>query len=194
LNEKLDLKDDRIEWVSPCADKNFAEYRDDDFLEVLGLNHLIHELKDFWPKNGPQWDGLGKDSNNIYLIEAKANIPEIKSPPCGAKSDISRSKIHNALENTKQYISDDTIMSEWTNSYYQYTNRLAHLYFLRSKGIKAYLLFIYFVGDKAVNGPETVSEWKKAIQKMKEELQIPPLHRLSDYIIDIFINVDDIFE
>ncbi|MGV8984627.1 WG repeat-containing protein [Clostridium sp.] len=57
-----------IEWKSPLkkpekpGKEEFYEYRDD-FLEVLELKEYIisdakEKLREFWPKNGPQWDGL----------------------------------------------------------------------------------------------------------------------------------------
>jgi hypothetical protein len=49
-----------IEWVSPLANKNYFEYRDEEFLEVLGLKDHVMKLKLFWPSNGPSWDGIGK--------------------------------------------------------------------------------------------------------------------------------------
>jgi hypothetical protein len=48
----------RIEWVSPIKSTGFAEYRDADFLQRLGLGHLVEALQKFWPDNGPCWDAL----------------------------------------------------------------------------------------------------------------------------------------
>jgi hypothetical protein len=47
-----------IEWVSPLSNDDMAEYRDQDFLNQLDLNHL--SLKSFWPNGGPHWDALGR--------------------------------------------------------------------------------------------------------------------------------------
>ena len=49
-----------IKWVSPLKEKGYAEYRDEAFLEVLGIATQKVKLSDFWPKGGPQWDALGK--------------------------------------------------------------------------------------------------------------------------------------
>jgi len=47
----------------------------------------------------------------------------------------------------------------WTQSLYQYANRLAHLYLLRElNGIPAFLVFAYFVDDQEMHGPTTVRE------------------------------------
>ncbi len=46
---------DQIEWLSPLESDGFAEYRNAEFLERLDSR----PLEDFWPRKGPQWDGLG---------------------------------------------------------------------------------------------------------------------------------------
>ena len=75
---------------------------------------------------------------------------------------------------------------------YQYANRLAHLYLLRELNrVPAHLLFVYFVGDDDVNGPETVPEWEAALSLAKRVLGLPERHRLSDYVSDVFFNVRD---
>ena len=77
---------DQIQWVSPLATKRHEEYRDHDFLDVLGLKHHQASLDTFWPKGGPQWDALARtNSGKVILVEAKANIPELKSS-CQAKA------------------------------------------------------------------------------------------------------------
>ena len=77
----------------------------------------------------------------------------------------------------------------WSGKFYQYTNRLAHLYFLREKCKKeAYLIFIYFIGDVSVSGPETKQEWEGAIKVLHSYLGISH-HKLSKYMIDIFIDI-----
>jgi len=199
INNEIKIQsntDEEIIWLSPLLSAEFAEYRDDDFLKVIGHDELVDDLSYFWPKNGPQWDGLAKSftGNIVFLVEAKANLPELKSPPSGAKSKTSIDQTYDSLERTKSFISEEHIEADWSKKYYQYTNRLAHLYFLREKGINAYLIFLYFIGDKEVNGPETKEEWVIAKQEMERTLQLPPKHKLSDYILDIYIHVNEITE
>ena len=55
----------QIEWRSPLASDEYAEYRDQAFLKLLDIPVRKTRLKDFWPRGGPQWDALGK-------IEARA--------------------------------------------------------------------------------------------------------------------------
>lgn len=75
INKKInDLlgTEDNIMWVSPLRNEQHAEYRDAEFLRQLKLDHLIPDLRKFWPRNGPQWDGLAKSKEKVFLIEAKA--------------------------------------------------------------------------------------------------------------------------
>ena len=48
---------------------------------------------------------------------------------------------------------------------------------------------IYFINDKSVNGPKTKEEWLSAIQVMKKYLGVGR-HKLSKYMIDLFIDVE----
>jgi hypothetical protein len=77
---------------------------------------------------------------------------------------------------------------DWSGKYYQYTNRLTHLHYLREQGVSAYLINIYFVGDTSVNGPKTIAEWEPALQEMYNYLGIKP-HKLNKYMADVFIDI-----
>jgi len=188
-----------IQWVSPLACDNYAEYRDDDFLRVLGLSGHAPELARFWPRFGPQWDALGRagyageydEPKQVFLIEAKAHVREIVSPPCKAASQKSASLIRNSLAETKDYMRSAS-EADWAGYFYQYTNRLAHLYFLRERlHVDAYLAFTYFVGDEAMHGPRSRGEWESALTVMKRYLGIDKKHRLSKYMLDVFVDVRD---
>jgi len=181
-----------IDWKSPLKADDYAEYRDEDFLRRLGiLNKIKYSLSDFWPNNGPQWDALGVSEDEIILVEAKANIPEMVSPGTKAEPG-TRKRIENSLNELKKYLSvSDSI--DWTGTFYQYVNRIAHLYYLREKNqIKARLLFIYFINDITVHGPKTKDEWLGAIQTMECYLGLAKKHKLRKYIHDIFIDVSDL--
>jgi len=194
LNSKImqsipSLKNIQIDWLSPLKNDDYSEYKDDDFINQLGLN-LIKPLSNFWPQKGPQWDALGISQNgNVFLVEAKANIPEIVSSPTGAKIK-SKMLINKSLLETKIFLNINNDV-DWSHKFYQYTNRLAHLYFLREKNkVPAWLINIYFINDKSVCGPKTEEEWKGAIKVLKTYLGVGR-HKLSKYIIDLFIDVED---
>ena len=181
-------KNMNINWKSPLKSDDYAEYRDEDFLIKLGILNK-YPLSNFWPDKGPQWDALGVSGDEIILVEAKANIPEMESPGTKAKTD-SRRKIENSLNEVKKYLSvSDTI--DWTGTFYQYVNRIAHLYYLREQNkVETLLLFIYFINDVSVNGPKTKDEWLQAIQTMECYLGLSKKHKLRNYIYDIFIDVN----
>jgi hypothetical protein len=189
--EKLQ-KDFRIEWKSPLATDEYAEYRDNDFLEIIEVQKKIKTpLNDFWPRNGPQWDALGRNDDSVFLVEAKANIPESVSSPCGACVE-SMARIIDSLSEVKEYLNIRNEI-DWSKTFYQYANRIAHLYYLKVlNNIKTYMVFVYFINDKTVDGPIDENEWKGAIQVIEEYLGLNKRHKLSKYIVDIFIDVREI--
>ena len=193
VRERCGLEpDEAIEWVSPLADDQYAEYRDASFLRRLGVELRHRPLREFWPRRGPQWDALGRNSKgSVFLVEAKANIPELVSPASGAKSPTSIALIDDSLKQVQRFLRVDTGI-DWSGKLYQYANRIAHLYLLRELNkIPAYLLFIYFVGDEDVDGPQTAKEWKAVVEVAERVLGLPTRHRLSDYVVDLFVHVDE---
>ena len=73
-------KEQLVEWLSPKADDDYSEYRDQAFLDFLGIKLAKTSLNDFWPKRGPQWDALGRIEHKTYfLVEAKAHVSEKSS-------------------------------------------------------------------------------------------------------------------
>jgi len=191
LNKIPKIKSENMEWLSPKSNDKFAEFSDDEFICKLQLN-LKKKLIEFWPKGGPQWDALGKtDTNEIFLIEAKANIREIVTSSTGAKNKTSLDLINKSLKETKSYLNIKNEI-DWSGEFYQYTNRISHLYFLRViNKIKAYLINIYFINDKSVNGPSSKKEWLAALMVLKNYLGVGR-HKLSKYMIDLFIDVEDL--
>jgi hypothetical protein len=182
------LGDTNIEWLSPLKEDEYAEYSDRQFIEKLGLDLSILKLSEFWPsRGGPQWDALGKSKQgHVFLVEAKSHTDEIKSTKTRAK-DKSLERITKSLEKVKDSMGiTDTV--DWSENYYQYTNRLAHLYLLRENNIPAFLVLVYFINDVEMNGPKTISEWKTAIDQMKKNLKIMD-NKLDNYIIESFIDV-----
>jgi len=187
IKKKLDIKSTEIEWVSPLKDAKYSKYRDNDFLERLGINELKVPLNHFWPNNGPQWGALGKGSNGeVFLVEAKAHVEEIISS-CEAKSPKSRKRIQRRLKETREFLKCKTSI-DWTTGFYQYANRIAHLYCLRHLNkINAYLIFIYFVND-TTHIPTSFEQWQGALQIEKKLLGLNR-HRFQKYIADVFVPV-----
>lgn len=182
-----DLAGEQIIWTSPIEQDDFAEYRDNDFLSKVGLDPTEIKLNGFWPTRGPQWDALAKTKNgHVILVEAKANVKEIKSKKSMAKRK-SKAIIDKSLNDTKTFL-DLSNDIDWSGKFYQYTNRLAHLYFLREKlKVPAFLVNIYFIGDSTVSGPETKQEWHEAISGLHSHLGISH-NRLSEFMTDVFID------
>lgn len=180
-----------IRWVSPL-EPDFAEYRDGDFLSSLNLQGLTEDLNQFWPKNGPQWDALGKtaDDKIFFLIEAKANVPEIVST-CQAKDEKSIDLISKRLTETQQWLNCRTPFIDWQHGFYQYANRLAHLFFLRKIHQKeAYLIFLYFLNDET-HISTSRDAWDSALQLQKKLMGLS-VKSLAEKAVDIFINTKEI--
>jgi len=189
---KINLPDsEQITWCSPIKDDDYSEYRDQDFLDLLDVDLPIIPLEEFWPTGGPVWDGLGKSSSGkIFLVEAKAHINEILSSGTGAGTK-SKELIDKSLQQTKQFLNSKS-NHDWSSTFYQYTNRLAHLYLLRTVNkIPAYLVFLYFVNDTTMKGPRNVDEWEGAIKLLHALLGIGR-HKLKEYVIDVFIDVNEL--
>lgn len=192
IKQNLDEEITGLTWLSPLKDDQYAEYRDSDFIIKLGVANLKIPLENFWPNKGPRWDALGKSDKAFFMVESNANIDEMISPLKTIQSNDTFELIDQSIDETKAFI-QPTVDVEWTFEYYQYSIRLAHLYFLREvNNIPAYLIFIYFINDESVDGPKTKEEWMTAIQKMKDYLGLTEPHKLSPYIIDLFIDINDI--
>lgn len=190
LATSLQCVAESIRWRSPLKDDDYAEYSDQEFVDRLGVSLKQVPLKAFWPRNGPHWDALANtDRREVILVEAKAHIPELVSDPTAA-GESSLPKILDSLSATKQFIGSHS-QADWSTCFYQYTNRLAHLYLLRKLNkLPAYLLFVYFLNDKEMGGPTTKLEWEAAIALLEEFLGIRERHSLSAYVVRAFVDVE----
>jgi hypothetical protein len=187
LNKAIDVQG-KIEWLSPLSGDDFAEYRDGDFLRLIGCENLISELASFWPKRGPQWDALGRtDRGEILIVEAKAHISELFSPPSAARPE-SRAKIDAALQKTATFLNSKS-PSSWGVHFYQLTNRLAHLMFLREHKVNARLVFLSFIGDDEMKGPKSREQWEAAYAEAAKVLGLQNSHELSEHITHAYVDV-----
>jgi hypothetical protein len=182
----------RIRWKSPLASDKYKEYTDSEFLEKLGVFRLPKRvLKTFWPDRGPVWDGLARTyRNDLLLVEAKSHILEMVSH-CKA-GEKSKKLIKQSLDETKRFLGVDS-STDWMVDHYQYANRLAHLYLLRELNeLPAYLIFLYFVNDHVQKGPINQEEWEQGIDELHSKLGLPKAHKLSQYVLDVFIDVHEL--
>jgi hypothetical protein len=109
--------------------------------------------------------------------------------PC--QSVFKQQKIRESLDETRRFLNSNSA-TDWTVGFYQYVNRLAHLYLLRQLNDKdAYLVFVHFLNDIEMFGPVTVVEWRAALDLRKTYLGLGK-HNLQKYIVDIFIDVSQI--
>ena len=176
-----------IQWLSPLKRDNYAEYRDQAFLNLLRVKLDKMPLAQFWPERGPQWDALGKSSGGkLLLVEAKSHISELISKS-KAQDEASMKKIQESLEETGRYL-NSRVDAAWSESFYQYTNRLAHLYLLRKNELPAYLVYVYFLNDVEMKGPTTFYEWEGASKLLNSRLGIGR-HKLQKFIANVYIDV-----
>jgi len=177
-----------IQWLSPLANDEYAEYRDAGFLEKIGQTQLCPALSNYWPSRGPQWDALGRaDSGDVLLVEAKAHIDEIFSAGTQAKG-AARLLIESSLLATTEALKAKPLIP-WSGPLYQSANRIAHLRFLNNHGVPARLLFVCFVGDEEMTGPATAEEWTGALRVINLVLGLPKQHPLAERINYVFVPV-----
>jgi hypothetical protein len=178
-----------ITWVSPTKSDEYAEYRDNEFLDRLGIKLPHRSLLSFWPRRGPQWDGLARmEDGKVLLVEAKAHLPEMKSPTSKA-SNASLKLIQKSLDEVKAFLGV-SMKKDWAGTYYQYTNRIAHLYLLRELNqIPAHLIFLCFNNDREMKGPASTEEWQASIHELENYLGLPAQHKLSKYILHVYLDI-----
>lgn len=175
-----------IDWRSPLSTDDYAEYRDEAFLERLGIVAQHRSLDSFWPRGGPQWDALGRaKSGEVVLVEAKAHLNELYSPATGA-SESSLALIQASLAETARSLGVPNGY-DWSKQFYQYANRLAHAYFLAQvNDIPTKLVFLYFIGDPDMKGPSLQDNWEAAIKAVHTTIGLttPPA-----FVQDVFVDV-----
>lgn len=77
---------------------------------------------------------------------------------------------------------------DWSQRFYQYANRLAHVYlFNHLNGVPARLALLYFIGDEDMDGPHSRREWEAALAVVHEALGLRG--RLPLYVKEVLINI-----
>ena len=178
-----------VRWVSPRQDDAWAEYRDAAFLERIGHPELAPALKAFWPARGPQWDGLCIAGGTILLVEAKAHVGEMASS-CTAEAPSSVALIEQSLNASKQALGASA-GADWMNGYYQLANRLAHLWFLRERGVDARLVLLQFTGDTGMSSASTLEAYHDAFDTAMRHLGFDPAVTLA-CVECIYIDVSEL--
>jgi len=186
-----------IKWVSPLEKENYLEYQDEEFLEAVGYPQLSSVLLEFWPNGGPVWDALGvvplkgENRNGVIILEAKSRLKEIEGGGCDAQGE-SREHIKRTLEKVQNALGSSIDVEDWLGKYYQYANRLAHLYFLLvTQKIPTWLVFLYFGNDREQHGPTSKEEWDNTLEDVKHSLGLRQRHILSNNILNVFYNLKD---
>lgn len=170
-----------LDWRSPLSADRYAEYWDQAFLEHVDLGHHAADLKAFWPRGGPHWDALavvdlpGGQRPGVLLCEGKSYPGELYGSGCQAKpGSASRTLIEQSLAATQQQLGvADRTPADWCGPLYQNANRLAHVYWLRSLGVRAWLVHLLFVDDP--HGPTSADAWDAALQQADDELGLSGL-------------------
>ena len=187
-----------IHWRSPLSDDDFAEYFDQAFLDRLRVAPSKISLEKFWPNKGPHWDGLAITSDGeVILVEAKANIDEFATSPSHAKGK-SKVAIMDSLSEVQEFMKIEKARRRpelWFNAFYQYTNRIAHLYYLRElNAIPTHLIFLDFINDpdSGRGAVKSVDEWKSLVRLAEGCLGIKSRKPLMRYVHHIYLDVGDI--
>ena len=153
---------------------------------------------EFWPvgKGIHNWDAVSWVTSDrpreLLLVEAKAHIGEIKTD-CKAKDSESIKKIEKSFGEVKEALGAPSEI-DWMKDYYQFTNRIAFLYFLHKRGIPSHLLFIYFIGDlpgARRTSPQSEREWQPALEAQDTYIGLPKGYSLENWIHKLFLKVDD---
>lgn len=173
-----------------------------DIFTQSDIDKLLLGWKEYWSTTGrqPNWDGVmvHKKDNQIELviIEAKANLEEIKSNTKSASNE----KIQKAFIATQKNLNISN--SNWFGKYYQLANRLALVNYLQNNShfkINASLLYIYFLngyekrqlkGRKIITienkSVKTQKEWEKVIDSGHLDLGLND--KAKQYISKIFVD------
>ena len=175
---------ERLDWKAPLEAAKFEEMLDEAFLVALGLSTHASALRQFWPGSGPRWDGLARleASGTVLLIEGKSYPAEMRGSGCLAKDPRSLQLINAALNGTKAWLGVARDV-DWKGELYQYANRLAHVRFLRERGVEAWLVNLCFVNDPT-KCPTDAPTWTRALAQAKQDLG---LSDISHVAVDVLL-------
>ncbi len=170
-----ELAEATFDWRSPVAPDRYREYSDVAFLRCVRQEQHVEALAQFWPTGGPRWDALAvvdlpNEDPGVLLVEGKSYPAEmLKGSPLGADVQAdSRRRIEKAIAWTQGWLGLPLEDQTWTGRLYQNGNRLAHLCFLQSQGVPAWLVHLLFTEDP--HSPTTRVQWEEAIRDVDAKL------------------------
>ena len=150
------------------------------------------------------WDAVFTHNGTLYLVEAKAHISELSS----GKEEHGDSSKEEILRYFKEQLPELCVSRVWLKEYYQLANRLATAALLNKHGVKAKVLYIYFVNGyrkrivektngtekifETVNHNATEEQFKVAIEKEFSALGIHYNSVASILSPSVFINAEPI--
>lgn len=194
------------EWVSPLVRDNYEECWNERFLERLGLlgDHL-KSFSDFWPfkpwvnrkvnpRGTPHWDALARvplASEGVVMVEVKAHRGELVKPNDRSKADPkSLKKIKESFAEVRDYFGVAEAAAPWESHYYQFCNRLAHLYWMNERAkVPTWLVWVLIVDDPAwPKDAMSAPKWHEAFQMIKTEVGLPAQHPLAERISVVYLS------
>jgi hypothetical protein len=123
----------------------------------------------------------------LLFVEAKAHIPEAASPATRA-TPASLELISRSLAEARRWYAPKAT-ADWSGTFYQYANRLAHHYLLNEiNKVPSILVFVYFTGATEMSGPVDAREWRGAVRLLHAALGLPA-HLESRGVFDAFVDV-----
>lgn len=152
---------------------DYAECRDQAFLNLLDIRLPTRPLAFFWPRGGPQWDGLGRAaSGEVILVEAKAHLNELYSPATGVAGIEPRPDPSRACrDGTGLGCPGRVRLVEGVLSVRQSLGARVPAGSPERHPDSA--VFLYLIGDTDVGGPATRVEWEMPIQTVHTALGLP---------------------
>jgi hypothetical protein len=152
-------------WMPTASDPTEAKL-DRNGKALLPRPGLADELGDWWldHRNGantPNWDIAAKctigGQPGLVLVEAKANVPELKVEGKGApeagnpRSQANHNKIGTAIDHARaelDRVAPGILIAR--DTHYQLSNRVAVAWKLASLGVPVVLIYLGFTGDEGI--------------------------------------------
>jgi hypothetical protein len=195
-----------IAWVSPLAADGYEELWNERFLQRLDLldDHL-DSFQKFWPfkpwkdnkvspRGTPHWDAVARvpldgGGRGVVMVEAKAHRGELVKPNDKSKADEqSLAKIKNSFARVRDYYGVPLASPAWESCYYQFCNRLAHLWWMNEQAeVPTWLVWALIVDDPVWRDRVTAPQWHRAFDDIKSKIGLPTQHALSDKISVVYL-------